>query len=90
MKLPALLVLLVLLAGCIAPDDARLAKTLQLRQGMTPGEVEKLLGRPRATESLMVGTNTKTPWRGLVWKYPGLHVIFQDPESPLLNSWITR
>lgn len=80
----------LLLAGCISPEDARLAKTRQLRRGMTAEEVEKLMGRPHSTESIMLGTNTKEPWQGLVWKYWGLRLIFQDPEKPVLNSWITK
>ena len=44
MKLPALLSLLLFLAvGCVHPDDQRIAKTHQLRVGMTPAEVEKLV-----------------------------------------------
>ena len=91
MKLPALLALLLFLAvGSVHPDAQRIAKTHQLRVGMTPAEVEKLMGKPRATESMMMGTNTAQPWRGLVWKYYGLRLIFQDPANPTLNAWLTN
>ena len=86
----SLAALLLLAAGCVHPDNQRIAKTHQLRVGMTPAEVEKLMGKPRATESMMMGTNTAQPWRGLVWKYYGLRLIFQDPANPTLNAWLTN
>jgi len=39
---------------------------------------------------MMMGTNTAQPWRGLVWKYYGLRLIFQDPANPTLNAWLTN
>ena len=59
MKLPAsILCALAILTGCMSPDDIRLAKTRELRIGMTTAEVEKLLGKPRSTERFEMGTTT--------------------------------
>jgi hypothetical protein len=91
-----------------AADDSRAAaalsaaqaerKSVNLRQGMSAEEVEKLLGKPRRT-ALKNGSAASTPAQGtLQWTYswPGasfsqgsLNVVFsaKAPEQWYVNSW---
>jgi hypothetical protein len=80
------------------PQAERLA--VELRQGMTPVEVQKLLGKPKRTSlraDAYVGSRESSPGT-LQWTYswPGgsqsdrtLQVVFasKSPESWSVNSW---
>jgi len=71
--------------------------SVQLRQGMSIEEVQKLLGKPRRTA--LKANGNSAPWQGtLQWTYswPGasstqgsLHVVFAAtaPEKWYVNSW---
>jgi len=72
-------------------------KSVELRQGMSSEEVEKLLGKPRRT-ALKTGASTSTTGGTLQWTYswPGtysaqgsLNVSFgaTTPEQWRVNSW---
>jgi hypothetical protein len=73
-------------------------KSVELRQGMSSEDVEKLLGKPRRT-ALKNGASTSAPGQGtLQWTYswPGtssaqgtLNVSFgaATPEQWRVNSW---
>jgi len=83
-------------AGLSAAQAER--KSVELRQGMSSEEVEKLLGKPRRT-ALKNGASTSAPGQGtLQWTYswPGtystqgsLSVSFgaTTPEQWRVNSW---
>lgn len=83
-------------AGLSAVQAER--KSVELRQGMSSEEVEKLLGKPRRT-ALKNGASTSAPAQGtLQWTYswPGtystqgsLNVLFgaATPEQWRVNSW---
>ena len=72
---------------------------VELRQGMSADEVQKLLGTPRRTALKTNGNLVTTPWQGtLQWTYswpgaassPGsLNVVFaaMAPEKWYVNSW---
>jgi hypothetical protein len=72
---------------------------VDLRQGMSAEEVQKLLGTPRRTALKTNGAPAATPWQGtLQWTYswPGanssqgtLSVVFAAaaPEKWFVNSW---
>jgi len=83
-------------AGLSAAQAER--KSVELRQGMSSEEVEKLLGKPRRT-ALKNAASTSAPGQGtLQWTYswPGtystqgsLNVVFgaTTPEQWRVNSW---
>lgn len=83
-------------AGLSAAQAER--KSVELRQGMSSEEVEKLLGKPRRT-ALKNGASASAPGQGtLQWTYswPGtystqgsLNVTFgaTTPEQWRVNSW---
>lgn len=87
MKLPAVLLLLLCLlpAGCASPE----ALTRQLRVGMTKAEVRALMGQPYATSTIVAGEDVGVRWEGLVWKYHGVRVMFQQHEPQILRAWVT-
>jgi hypothetical protein len=72
---------------------------VDLRQGMSLEEVQRLLGKPRRTALKTSGNSAAAPGQGtLQWTYswpganstPGsLHVVFGAvaPEKWLVNSW---
>jgi hypothetical protein len=72
---------------------------VELRQGMSAEEVQKLLGTPRRTALKTSGSSATTPWQGtLQWTYSwpaaassqgSLNVVFAAtaPEKWYVNSW---
>jgi hypothetical protein len=68
---------------------------VELKQGMTLEEVQKLLGKPKRTALKNTGSHTGAPWQGsLQWTYAWsperiLHVVFaaKSPEQWHVSSW---
>jgi hypothetical protein len=69
-----------------------------LRQGMTPEEVEKLLGRPKRTALRNSGGGRESSQGNLEWTYAwrnasdserSLQVVFMNktPDQWLVNTW---
>ena len=85
-------------AAALSPAQAE-RKSVDLKQGMSAEEVEKLLGKPRRTALKADGSSASAPWQGtLQWTYswPGaasshhsLNVVFAAaaPEQWRVNSW---
>jgi len=103
--LPAMLSCLLYSAGTVAqavyPKALTLTQTEQravdLKQGMTPEEVEKLLGKPKRT-ALRAQVGLHESQGSLQWTYTwsspsqsdrSLQVVFatKAPERWLVNSW---
>jgi predicted phage gp36 major capsid-like protein len=69
--------------------------SVELKQGMTLEEVQKLLGKPKRTALRNTGSSAGEPWQGtLQWTYAWspertLHVVFaaKTPEQWYVNSW---
>jgi predicted phage gp36 major capsid-like protein len=69
--------------------------SVDLRQGMTLEEVQKLLGKPKRTALRNTGSSAGEPWQGtLQWTYAWssertLQVVFaaKTPEQWYVNSW---
>ena len=69
--------------------------SVELKQGMTPEEVQKLLGKPKRTALRNTGSSAAEPWQGtLQWTYAWasertLQVVFaaRTPEQWYVNSW---
>ena len=49
-------------------DEAK-AASVKLEPGMSRQNVATLFGLPKKTEVLPMGSETKNPWNGLVWRY---------------------
>ena len=71
---------------------------VELKQGMSVEDVQKLLGKPRRTALKNSGSSANTPWQGtLHWSYTwsgtssqaSLNVEFaaKTPEAWYVNSW---
>jgi hypothetical protein len=68
---------------------------VELKQGMTLEEVQKLLGKPKRTALRNTGSAAGEPWRGtLQWTYAwgterSLQVVFaaKTPEQWYVDSW---
>ena len=72
---------------------------VDLKQGMTLEEVQKLLGKPRRTALRNTGSSASQPWQGtLQWTYAwtgassserSLQVVFaaKTPQEWYVNSW---
>ena len=113
-RLPTLLVLAALLPplAWVAPAAAQASRSaaklglaqaernaVDLRQGMSIEEVEKLLGKPKRTALKNTGASPTAPWQGtLHWTYTwtgasspegNLQVVFaaKAPEQWYVNSW---
>ena len=103
--LPAMLSCLLYSAGTVAqaayPKALTLTQTEQravdLKQGMTLEEVEKLLGKPKRT-ALRAQVGSHEPQGSLQWTYTwsspsqsdrSLQVVFasKSPEQWVVNSW---
>ena len=106
MLLPAVLSCLSYGAAAAAPGDEKMTfaqaerRTIELKQGMTPDDVQKLLGKPKRTALKTSGYGgTAEPSQGtLQWTYNwsspsqserALQVTFisKSPEQWLVNSW---
>jgi hypothetical protein len=114
MKLPAVVVVAALLpplawllpAGAQAPRPAPAMSlpqaernAVELKQGMSLDEVQKLLGKPRRTALKNTGSAAGQPWQGtLHWTYNWgsasaseghLQVVFaaKEPEKWFVDSW---
>jgi predicted phage gp36 major capsid-like protein len=69
--------------------------SVELKQGMTLEEVQKLLGKPKRTALRNTGSSAGEPWQGaLQWTYAWspertLQVVFaaKTPEQWYVNSW---
>jgi hypothetical protein len=69
--------------------------SVDLKQGMTLEEVQKLLGKPKRTALRNTGSSAGEPWQGtLQWTYAWssertLQVVFaaKTPEQWYVNSW---
>jgi predicted phage gp36 major capsid-like protein len=69
--------------------------SVDLKQGMTLEEVQKLLGKPKRTALRNTGSSAAEPWQGtLQWTYAWssertLQVVFaaKTPEQWYVNSW---
>jgi hypothetical protein len=108
--LPALGVLAAVVASLawIPPADAQASRAganasfaqaernaVELKQGMTLEEVQKLLGKPKRTALKNTGSSATEPWQGtLQWTYAWspertLQVVFaaKMPEQWYVNSW---
>ena len=80
----------MLLAGCAGVGGlGSIQATQQLRQGMTPAEVQQLLGPPGSTQNLGDAT---------VWRY-SLHEYFKGyvphylafaGDPPVLRAWVAN
>jgi hypothetical protein len=77
-------------------DFARAERnSVELKQGMTLEEVEKLLGKPKRTALKHASSSVSEPWQGtLQWTYAwasqrSLHVVFaaKAPQQWYVNSW---
>ena len=70
-------------------------KAVDLKQGMTPEEVQKLLGKPTRTTLRNAGSAGSAPWQGtLQWTYAWsresvLNVVFaaKAPQHWSVDSW---
>ena len=94
----SLVVAIALLALAASADAKPRRKSVELKQGMSLEEVERLLGKPRRT-ALKNGTSTSGPGQSnLQWTYswPGgsstqgsLSVVFAAtaPEQWRVHSW---
>ena len=72
---------------------------VELKQGMSRDEVQKLLGKPRRTALKNTGSTAGQPWQGtLHWTYNwgsasasegNLQVVFaaKEPEKWYVDSW---
>jgi len=68
---------------------------VELKQGMTLDQVQKLLGKPKRTALRNTGSSAAEPWQGtLQWTYAWasertLQVVFaaRTPEQWYVNSW---
>jgi hypothetical protein len=72
---------------------------VDLKQGMSADEVQKLLGKPRRTALKNTGSASSQPWQGtLHWTYSwggalaaegNLQVVFaaKEPEKWYVDSW---
>jgi hypothetical protein len=68
---------------------------VELKQGMTLDQVQKLLGKPKRTALRNTGSAAAEPWQGtLQWTYAWtsertLQVVFaaKTPEQWYVNSW---
>jgi hypothetical protein len=58
---------------------------VELKQGMSPAEVEKLLGKPRRTAL----KSTELQWTYVWAPERSLHVVFaaKTPEQWIVNGW---
>ena len=87
-------------AGALAGPGQAERNAVELKQGMTLEEVEKLLGKPKRTAlkntgSSAAGSSAGEPSQGtLQWTYVWapertLHVVFaaKTPEQWTVNSW---
>jgi hypothetical protein len=91
-------------AGAAAPAEDKLTyvqaerRAVDLKQGMTPGEVQKLLGKPRRTALKNTGYSSADAQGTLQWIYTwtgtsqaerNLQVTFvsKSPEAWLVNGW---
>lgn len=113
-RLPTLLLLATLLPSlaCISPASAQPSRpapnltlaqaermAVDLKQGMSAEEVQKLLGKPKRTALKNTGVSAGAPWQGtLHWSYTwtgssspegSLQVVFaaKVPEQWYVNSW---
>ena len=112
-RLPTLVVLAALLPSLpwISPAAAQTPRpatnlslaqaernAVDLKQGMSAEDVQKLLGKPRRTALKNNGGSPNAPWQGtLHWSYTwtgassqaSLHVEFaaKTPEEWYVNSW---
>ena len=78
-RLPTLVLLAALLPSLALAQAARTASpgfaqaernAVDLKQGMTPDEVQQLLGKPRRTALRNNGSSASAPWQGtLQWTY---------------------
>lgn len=104
--LPAVLSCLLCGAASAAPADDKMTyaqaerRSVDLKQGMTPDDVQKLLGKPKRTALKASGYGgTAEPSQGtLQWTYTwsspsqserNLQVMFvsKSPEQWLVNGW---
>jgi hypothetical protein len=104
--LPALLSCLLCGTAAAAPAEDKMTfaqaerRTIELKQGMTPDEVEKLLGKPKRTalKTSGYGGAAESSQGTLQWTYNwsnasqserNLQVTFisKSPEQWLVNSW---
>jgi hypothetical protein len=114
-RLPTLLLLAALLPSslaCISPASAQPSRpapgmslaqaernAVDLKQGMSLDDVQKLLGKPRRTALKNTGSASSQPWQGtLHWTYSwggasaaegNLQVVFaaKEPEKWYVDSW---
>jgi hypothetical protein len=82
-------------AGANASFAQAERNSVELKQGMTLEEVQKLLGKPKRTALRNTGSSAGEPWQGtLQWTYAWnpertLQVVFaaKTPEQWYVNSW---
>ena len=82
-------------AGASASFAQAQRSSVELKQGMTLEEVQKLLGKPKRTALRNTGSSATEPWQGtLQWTYAWasertLQVVFaaKTPEQWYVNSW---